>query len=196
MFREKGFIGVIGDDLPSLLPIIAGLLLFFSTFNTALSTFSEAKTVFENSEKLIQIIKAVRGDNYISSYKDFVEGCAKIPVKGLFYKVALVDSALFRVPESGLPKIEFFDVRRFVLDDDYARNSIAFSIITPEGKKVFLCSKTFNLENYSEEEIKKLKETQIRNLFTRIYPVAFEDRQNARSGLVVRPMFLVITVWK
>ena len=47
MVNQKGFLGPIGDDLPSLIPIIFGLVIFFAVFNTGFQAFQNKSRDFD-----------------------------------------------------------------------------------------------------------------------------------------------------
>ncbi|MBR9706973.1 MAG: hypothetical protein GOV15_00895 [Candidatus Diapherotrites archaeon] len=64
---EKGFITVLGSDLPSLLPIVVGLVLFFGMLQFSLNTVNERNTQLDLQRAGLQIAELMRGEGLTSS---------------------------------------------------------------------------------------------------------------------------------
>ena len=85
----KGFLGPIGDDLPSLIPILFGLAIFFSSFTFAYQAFDAENANFKYAINAMDLAKTVKSDSFISGYADFKNSCNNISVSGISYKVLL-----------------------------------------------------------------------------------------------------------
>jgi hypothetical protein len=69
--QKKGFIGAIGDDLPSLVPIFFSLLIFFGTLAFVFVTLGDRNAYLEKYFESISISKEVLGSSFYSGYVDF-----------------------------------------------------------------------------------------------------------------------------
>jgi hypothetical protein len=69
--KQKGFIGAIGDDLPSLVPIFFSLLIFFATLSFVFITINERNTYIEKYFESISVSKEILGSSFFSGYGDF-----------------------------------------------------------------------------------------------------------------------------
>src|SRR3989344_5883926 len=75
---NKGFIGPVGDDLPSLIPLLFGLVMFFSTFTIAFNAFDSRNAEFDNDIAVMRVSRILQSNSYIYSYKNFRELCDTI----------------------------------------------------------------------------------------------------------------------
>ncbi len=109
MKSRKGFIGPIGDDLPSLIPILFALVIFFATFTTTFQRLDSGQREFSNAISLLEISDRLRGDRYMDTPDEFFELCGGISeVISVYYKVGAVK----------LPLEQTFDVMEFVNEDE------------------------------------------------------------------------------
>ena len=65
---KKAFIGPIGDDIPSLIPIVFALTIFFASFNAALSTFDKKNNGFADDFYALKIARVLRSNGYIVDF--------------------------------------------------------------------------------------------------------------------------------
>ncbi len=165
----RGFIGPIGDDLPSLIPIIFALIIFFSTFTTTFQVFDRGNARFDRTIKILKISNALRGDKYINNRAEFVDLCKRVGVRGVNFKAGLVDLK----QQAGKP-FEQIDLLKFVNDDK--------GIYEVNGKKL-VCSRGKSKMRPDSEAIVKM------------FPIAYQDTVTISSGFAVRPMLLVVVVW-
>ena len=63
----RGFIGPIGDDLPSILAILLALSIFFSGLTFALNTYNQRLESFNQLKGAMDIARKVTADGLISS---------------------------------------------------------------------------------------------------------------------------------
>ena len=83
---SKGFLGPIGDDLPSLIPLIFALVIFFSTFTFAFSVFNEKNSDFQSDLDVLNIARVLKGTSLISSIEDFDKSCATLNITSLKFR--------------------------------------------------------------------------------------------------------------
>jgi len=104
--KQRGFIGAIGDDLPSLVPIFFSLLIFFATLSFVFITVNERNNYIEGYFESISISKSILGSSFYSGYDDFYYKVSNIStsekfVAGLIYgpdlliKETYLDTELF-----------------------------------------------------------------------------------------------------
>lgn len=89
--NEEGFLGPIGDDLPSLIPLLFGLVIFFSSFAFAFQTFEEKSNSFQNDLDALRVAATLKSDGYVTNWQEFQDLCETITVKRLNYVAGLID---------------------------------------------------------------------------------------------------------
>jgi hypothetical protein len=180
--KQKGFIGPIGDDLPSLIPIIFSLVIFFTAFTATFSVFDKGNVRFDRTIKILKISDQMRGDKYINDISEFKDLCDTVSISGVNFKAGLVE-----LRQEGSP-FDQIDLQSFV-DDNVGIYTVTN---TATGEDEFLaCPGKFEHMKPNSEAIVKM------------FPVAYQETDNnpdisARkivSGFAVRPMLLVVIVW-
>ncbi len=174
--------GPIGDDLPSLVPLIFALIIFFSTFTYAMNSMDSRNNDFDADLSTLNIARIMRSNGYITGIDDFRRLCGMINVSGLNYEVALVETELTYDEShySGYDNQEYQGVDVFELrifdstpdekDDDEDRK-----------KSEFFCSNLSELPELIEIE---------QRISSRIFPIVLEDAK------IAKPMFLVVITWR
>jgi len=162
-----GFIGPIGEDLPSLIPIIFALVVFFAAFSSANQSFYSRAELFSAQIEANKLIRQLRGESYIKSYADFMDRCNSITTKRTRFIAGLMD-------------ISSFELKDLQQRDD----SIFYE--NRDGK--FICT------NAASNPADAFTEINNENLIINFFPIALEERY-AKSGLIVKPMLLVVYVW-
>jgi len=61
----KGFIGPIGFDLPSIMPIVFAIIVFFSAVSYSYTTVNEKNNVLDSIESSIKIADILKGNSYL-----------------------------------------------------------------------------------------------------------------------------------
>lgn len=166
----RGFLGPIGDDLPSLIPLLFSLVMFFSTFTYAFNSFELRNKSFSNDLSVLKISAIIKSNGYIENYGAFSKRCLTIGPAGVNYYSA-VTNALTAKDE-------------FIND-----NSItAYKGIDIENLKPFkLNGSPLECKNAGLSEMPK---NFGKGTIVKIFPVAVEDNK------VVKPMHLVVVAWK
>jgi len=179
--KMKGFIGPIGDDLPSLIPIIFALIIYFSTFTTTFSVFERGNMRFDRTIKILKVSNDLRGDKYLNDAEEFLELCENVTVRGINFKAGLVN-----LEQQGDQPYQEINLMKFV-NEDYGIYS-TLSCSDPSDPSTcstvkMVCPDSVNEMGPDHEAIVK------------IFPVAFQDIHSVQSKFAVRPMLLVVIVW-
>ena len=78
---EKGFIGSIGDDLPSLIPIVFALLIFFSAFSATLSVYNSENASVSTDMGVLAIARSLKGDSLLLNLSQFEKRCDDLRIQ-------------------------------------------------------------------------------------------------------------------
>ncbi len=181
MQSRHGYIGPIGDDFPSLIPLIFGLLMFFTAFTINFDSFDNANTRFNADVTLLRISRTLQSNSYIYSYTNFNELCSQIGVVNLKFAAALteawVNPSNATRGASGKGAFGILDVPVF-----------------RSGNNAFYCSNQEPLSplnnNPRVSNFVTAESSADRLLVSRVFPIVVEDDK------VVKPMHLVVVAWK
>ena len=168
---DKGFIGPIGDDLPSLIPLLIGLVMFFSTFTLTFNSFDERNQEFDNDLEVMRLSRTLQANSYIYSYDNFEQLCNQIGVVKLNYVAGLTDQAILQNTEAF--KGSIFDIQ----------------FVQGETGAVFACASDKSISPDKVSDYLTLAESIDRTVVTRIFPIVLEDEK------IVKPMHLVVVAW-
>ncbi len=170
---KKGFIGAIGDDLPSLIPIFMGLVIFFAVFLGVFNSYNAKNKVYNINQEAIEISMQLKSDPVIVNYNHFLEKCGKIKTTK-HWDAFLVD----------LP-----------LDTEYYE-SISINDISDNGYENFVIKNIdeFNMDNYyicniDQDLLDELKDPNKR-IINYLYPVTLQ-----RDNGYTTPARLYILIW-
>ncbi|MDO8537665.1 MAG: hypothetical protein Q7S21_02165 [archaeon] len=169
MLNRKGFLGPIGDDLPSLIPLVFALTIFFAVFYLTFNTFNERTQDFDNDTSAVQISAALRGTGFIASSEDFTKLCGNINVTRLDYFAGIIKA------------------------EEYSSGYIEWNALNEELR----CNNSVNQDN-SDIPIKIDLTKKNLQLVQRIYPIAVATDFEISGKIEQRiaPSFLVVTVWR
>ncbi len=167
----KGFIGPIGDDLPSLIPLIFALIIFFSAFTSSLNSFNSENSAISVKLEALKISRTLRGNGFVENFEQFQKTCETVKNSGIKFQAGLV---------------EFKDVTSFS-----SKNDIKF--IEPFGSPpVGVNSEDFKFVCFSNSVSEEDKQENLPpNAFSinLVYPIALQ------YNTVVLPVHLVVTAW-
>ncbi|MBU0635624.1 hypothetical protein KKE06_01210 [Candidatus Micrarchaeota archaeon] len=98
--NQRGFVGPIGDDLPSLIPLTVALLIFFSAFGFAFNSFEEKKIEFDQRLLLLGLGKTMKGDSLLDLYSEWEIACNSLEVsrynfRAVVFTISTNDGAIF-----------------------------------------------------------------------------------------------------
>jgi hypothetical protein len=186
-FNKKGFIGAIGDDLPSLIPIVVALLLFFTIFSITINSYNSKNFELQKNLGLISISRALKGDSLILNVDQFKERCdfSRLNIQEYNYR-----SAIYSNKSLG----EIADASEKIIDEfkDFSSNSNNFL----EGETIFGSTETFTCE-YLRPGAKEL-DNKSTDYLVRFYPVAVQRDVlvDGREYLVVVPSVMAMVIWE
>jgi hypothetical protein len=169
--KKSGFIGPIGDDLPSLIPLVFALMMFFYVFTFTWNAFDQKGRIFQDNIDALKVGDSLKGNNYLSGFDSFNANCEEAQI----YKRIKFMAGL--VPLSTGPGQTFPGLNLDNIEQDFFESN---------GQK-FMCTNAEPQEKPTNESL---------NLIIRSFPVALEF-QNTQTGLFyVRPMLLVVVTWR
>ena len=195
--NNKGFIGSIGDDFPSLIPLFFGILLFFSTIGFALTTINQRNAYINTYIDSIKIAKTALGKGLISNYNQFEQIKRKIVgtstyIVGLIY----VDKNILYEEESFLS-----DFLTDITKDSFIKESEDCISFTKDNSiKIGSClSDDYNYFVFSSPNLKDQLDdfdsidltdiTKTNKFYSYIYPIGLYTKKG------VLPVYLVVFVW-
>lgn len=197
--KKNGFLGPIGDDLPSLIPLLFALVVFFSTFTFAFTSFDQKTQLFNLHLTAINIGRTIKGSSYISGYCNLKVGggcdalsfetkCSQLKrdITEARFMAGLIELPLNASEEP--PNLTGFFASspgdRPFYDDPADDAKLSAAGIPGTGE--FLCS------SIPEAEFEQKNPFNLRaaDIVSYIFPVALE------TGHAVQPMRLVVIVWR
>lgn len=81
MKNKKGYIGAIGDDLPSLIPIFVGLTIFFAVFLNTYNVYRNNTDLYSLRNDAINISGIIKENPIISDQNQFIKTCQRVKTK-------------------------------------------------------------------------------------------------------------------
>lgn len=194
MLSRKGFIGPIGDDLPSLIPIVTGLVIFFSVFVLTLNTYNEKNVFLERQMDMTTVARDIKGDSLILNWSQFNHRCNEMKLRRYPY------SFMIAIYNNEVDVTKVIDEFKGLYLDDYE------SIISSENKFSFLGQKTDEDNknffcSYLRVGGREFSENK-RQYTVRFYPIAVQQpigvntsNVNATQFLIV-PAVMAMVVWE
>lgn len=76
--KQKGYIGAIGDDLPSLIPLFLGIVLFFAVFITTYTNYTQSTNLYGTQNEALRIALILKEEPLIIDHNFFVHLCNKV----------------------------------------------------------------------------------------------------------------------
>lgn len=190
LFNKKGFIGAIGDDLPSLIPIIVALLLFFTIFSITLSSYNEKNLLLRKNMSLMNISRELKGDSLIAGADQFLNNCEKIKFNQYpqNFMVAIYSNETLA---------EMLNYNENFLDDFKGVDPN-----NPEQIENFLTGTTSNNEEkayfcyYRRVGGRQINNSRVSYL-TRFYPVAVQEKIDVDGVeyLIISPGIMIMVIW-
>ncbi len=184
MLNVKGYLGPIGDDIPSLIPLVVGLVIFFTAFTHTLNEFNLKTRDFEADKDVLIIANTLKGDSYISDYAEFDTACKGLRVRGLNYTAGIVLASQWNALAASLGS-DALDLSQVPLLY-YPQTIPPTTLSVP----VFSCNA--GIDNSSPEDTKnELEEVlRVREYSVMALPIAVEETK------AVVPATLVVIAWR
>ncbi len=174
MFRKssKGFLGPIGDDLPSLIPLVFALTIFFSVFTFTWNIFDSRNTGFDDNIAVLRVASILKSNSYIANHSVFEGRCEEAKSqKRLKFRAGLLPLAVERDEHFGgidLTNLEFYE--------DPNDPGAIYECTNVPGEEI-------DYENFT--------------VIIRFFPVALEMdyEDGGQRHFFVKPMLLVVVAW-
>ncbi len=186
-FSSKGFIGAIGDDLPSLIPIVVSLLLFFSIFAITLNSYNSKNLEIRQELSLLSISRGMKGESILLSVDQFLDRCESVKLKKYEYNFMIAvyssESDVFLDPNFD-PIVDFQNSSL----DDPSENFLTKKDFEDEEQSFFCYYKKVGGTEFSRKI----------NYITRAYPLAVQITQkiNGEDYELISPSIMYMVVWR
>lgn len=204
---KKGFIGAIGDDFPSLIPLFFGVILFFSSIGYAFTTINERNSYINTYVDSLKIAKTALGKGTISNFNDFKSNSEKIISTSNF-----IAGIVYRENSELNPNQDYSDSLEIIEKENtfVCENNEFFILKESDLPKYTLkvngennlttigrCSEDYNIYYAASPSAEELLENELslsdlaryHKIFNYIYPIGLMTPK----GVV--PAFLVVIVW-
>ncbi|HNV01273.1 MAG TPA: hypothetical protein PKK60_02480 [archaeon] len=189
-FSKKGFIGPIGDDLPSLIPIVMSLLLFFTIFAVTLNTYNTKNNSISKQTMMISSSRELKGDSIILGIDSFNDRCDKLKLKNYPYNFMAVIYPTAGQTTNPLENLidEFINID-FDSSDNLDVGTVSSNVIT-DNSVPFVCG-------YKKRASGEFKST-TKTYYLRYYPVAVQTLLNISGSdyYVIVPGVMTMVVWE
>lgn len=188
---SKGYIGPIGDDLPSLIPLIFALTIFFATFTNTMTQFEKKNTLLDQDLEVLKIARVMKGNGYYSSADQFQKACQLVRTNDVYF-MALITP--LPSPDEPYNFSIFEESGTDLVPKDLSSSSEILLFDDPlTDPKPYLCPPYEELENYrvpfSGSLFKEAK------MIQRNFPIAVETENNL-GFTYVQAAQLVVIVWR
>lgn len=189
MKNTKGFIGPIGDDLPSLIPLVFALAIFFAAFNNSISNFEQKNIGFSDDLDTLKIARVLRSNGYIINLENFQQLCSMVQVRNVKFIAGIAELNL-KAEDSMNPE-KTYDYS-FI---DYSTGELRewdklFRKDSATGE-FFVCSNLKNPENDFTADVLQFKKA-----IVKVYPIILEKDRGNGLGIIASPMQLVVVSWR
>jgi len=167
--NKKGLIGAIGDDLPSLIPIFLGLVVFFAVFLNTYNVYKDTSNLYDLQQEAIKIAMTLKAEPLIPDYNFFNETCGKVNTT-TNWTAFLIDLPLDTNKQISLSPDTFAD-----------------NIIKDTEENLFICG------DDNIESVQKLLQNNSSKLIY-LYPITVQRKiENVEHAL---PAKLYVIVWR
>ena len=180
--KQKGYIGAIGDDLPSLIPLFLGIVLFFAVFINTYNVYKANTDLYSAQNEGLRIALILKEEPLIINHDFFMKICNKVETQ---YKwtAFIVDNDL---NSSNFRPINIIRLRADQLENGATKEIISYEMENANGteeKKIFVCGDFDEFLNIPYNQIEY-------NVVNYMFPLARQVEVNAI------PVRLYVVVWK
>ncbi len=179
--KQKGYIGAIGDDLPSLIPLFLGIVLFFAVFINTYNVYTQNTSLYSSQNEALRIALILKEEPVIISHDFYNNLCNKVDTT---YKwtAFLVDVDL---NSSNNRSLSIATLKQEFENDDLGitEQSISYEQLPGEDPKQFLCGDYEDFLNLSTSR------TPV-NVINYMFPITRQQEVNTI------PVKLYVVVWE
>jgi hypothetical protein len=178
--NKKGFIGAIGDDLPSLIPIFLGLVIFFSVFLSVFNDYNAKNNIYNLNQEAIEISMELKSDPVIVDHNHFIDKCNKIKTSKK-WTAFLVDLPL--------DTNDFNPISIEQITEDY-KEVVLHSKDSSDDEHYYICGFDIGDQDIVYDRIEELEDLQ-RRVIIYLYPLILQ-RETGFST----PARLYVLIWE
>jgi len=182
---NKAFIGPIGDDLPSLIPIVFALTIFFASFNAALANFDSKNSSFADDLDALKVARIMRSNGYIVNKANFDQLCSLVEVRSLKFVAGIAE-----FNESSQDSLDPLKPYNFTFFDPSGQVKPIGQLFYSNASGNFYCTNLKEISSFNAGIL------QYKNAIVRTYPVIFEKDRGGSLGIIAAPMQLVVVAWR
>lgn len=203
--NKLGFIGAIGDDFPSLIPLFFAIMLFFSSLAYAFTTINERDAYINTYINSLNIAKASLGSGVYSSYDDFNKAVSQIiTTSNYIVGITYIDSKdVYSDNADYLSRLQNIVPDTFVCKTDNGivlsnndpsvaidnSSNVKEDIICDSDSKYYYRASRVAKELLSQDGINIQDISKYNQIFTYVYPIALGTPKGNINA------FLIILVW-
>lgn len=177
---KKGFIGAIGDDLPSLIPIFLGLVIFFSVFLSVFNDYNAKNNIYNLNQEAIEISMELKSDPVIVDHNHFIDKCERIKTTKQ-WTAFLVDLPL---NTEDIESISIDDIT-----DDY-KEVVLHSKDSLNNEYYYICGFDINDQEIVYDKLNELEDLD-RRVIIYLYPIILQ-----RDTGYSTPARLYVLIWE
>jgi len=182
---KKGFIGPIGDDLPSLIPIVVALVLFFSIFTMTLNTYNSKNASIAKQADMTAVSRMIKGDSLIVDMNQFQQRCANVRIKTYPYSVMVGIYQLDSVLDISTVVNDFVNSPISAGPSGISENFMTAPFKSDPSVPYFCSYKKVAAPDFSSLQ---------KNYLLRFYPIAVQIQQSGGTYLIV-PAMMAMVIW-
>jgi len=191
-FSKKGFIGAIGDDLPSLIPIVFALLIFFSAFTATLAIYNSENAAVQTDMGMLSIARNLKGDSLVLNLSQFQERCDNVRLPNYPYNFMV---AIYGAEDDLSTVVNDFAESRVTMDNEQGSDNFLEGKIGTSDEP-FLCGyKKLGSKDFGDI---RGGSNNVREEYTlRYYPVAVQTEItiNGVDYFVIIPGVMAMILW-
>lgn len=178
---QRGFIGPVGDDIPSIIPLLIGLVVFFSTFSFTFNIYNQKNAGFDADLSALRVARVLQSNGYIVSGTEFRNLCRSLSETSIRFVAGITDVV---TNPAKFPDPAKLDKPGEI--NPYALDFIQFD--EGAGVEYFFCT---NIRDFQPADLADLDADFFRSktVLLKVYPIVYEDNR------IVKPVHLVVVAW-
>ena len=184
---EKGFIGAIGDDLPSLIPIVFALLIFFTVFTATLNAYNSENAAVGIERGMLSVARILKGDSLLLNVGQFQERCDSVRIQSYPYNFMI---AVYKADKDLDDVLD--DFVRTDTDGPYSKNFLSQEV-NNDDITYFCGYRKIGAQNFGGQDLDQSRE----EYTLRYYPVAIQTKilVNGAEYYVIIPGIMAMIIW-
>jgi hypothetical protein len=150
--KIKGYIGSIGDDLPSLIPLFLGIVLFFAVFINTYNVYTQSTSLYNMQDEALRIALILKEEPVIIDHNFFIDVCKKVDTT--YNWTAFITDIDLNASKNMPINLQKLKQEK---DNEIENQSIAYEKLDEEDDpKQFICGDYNNFLNISEKRTSKI----------------------------------------